>query len=368
MRPTRITVNPAAIRHNLSVIKQGAPAAKVLAVIKANAFGHGLMTAAQALGDADAWGVCCLSEGLRLRVAYPNQPIVIMEGALSLEECRLAYQHDLILVVHCQYQLAFLRELVLDKPLHLWLKVDTGMHRLGLPLSDVDAVWQFLADTPTQGAFKLTDHVVLMSHLATADLAENVFTQQQIARFDAIAACYPVETSLANSAATLQWPTTCNGWIRPGILLYGISPLAGQVGAQLGLEPAMRLRSAVMAINAVPAYELVGYGPHFMTRRASRIAAVPIGYGDGYPRQLPNGAPVWVKGHIVPLVGRVSMDRITLDVTDFPDITVGSEVILWGPELPVEQVAAAANTIAYELVSQIRERGRNYTEYDAHAG
>ncbi|MFM2109966.1 MAG: alanine racemase [Gammaproteobacteria bacterium] len=367
--PTPIVarVSLAAWRHNFATLKAAAPQSKFLAVIKADAYGHGAVQAARALKEADAFGVARLGEGVELRAAGVRQPIVLMEGTFSHEELALALHHELDLVVHDETQLSMLEERArtaaagTDPPRVVWLKLDTGMSRLGFAPDRARNAAERLRVLPMVGELRV------MTHFACADEPDSSMTREQLARFElAIKEINPPVigrgtavssvVGLANSAAILQFPSTHRDWVRAGIALYGSSPILGRSAAAIGLKPVMTLASRVIALRELQPGQSVGYGASWRATRRSRIATVAAGYADGLSRHLPSGAPVLVAGRRVPLVGRVSMDMITVDVTDLDDVRVGSEVVLWGDGLPVDEVAAAAGTIAYELLCAVTRR------------
>jgi alanine racemase len=349
----RAEISAAALRGNLARVRAIAPRSRVLAVVKANAYGHGLLATARTLADAgaDALGVARLEEALQLRESGVTRPMVLMEGVLDAEGFAAAARHGLELVVHCEEQLLLLERAPEAQRFTVWLKIDTGMNRLGFRATQVPAV---LARLDALGA-KIIE-LRLMTHFSSADDRSSHGTAEQLARFTQLTRGRNEARSLANSAAVFDYPKTHAEWVRPGLALYGASPFAGQNGAALGLAPAMRLVSTVIGIRGVPAGETVGYGAVWRAQRDSRIAVVAAGYADGVLRSLPGGAPVLVNGMEAPLAGRVSMDMIAVDVTEHPAVLVGDPAVLWGPELPVEQVAAAAGTIGYELLCAVAER------------
>ena len=332
-------------------IRALAPRSRVLAVVKANAYGHGLVDATRALAAADGWGVARLEEALALRAAAVTGPILLMEGVLEAQGLAEVARHDLQLVVHSEEQLALLECAPPGQPLVVWLKIDTGMNRLGFRGSQLPRVRERL-----QGLGPRLAELRLMTHFASADEPDQATTREQLARFAALTGQQPNARSLANSAAIFQYPQSHADWVRPGLALYGVSPFATRSGAELGLVPAMRLFSTVLAVREVKAGEAVGYGGAWRATRDSRIATVAAGYADGLLRAVPDGTPVLINDLPAPLVGRVSMDMITVDVTPHPAVRAGDTVLLWGPELPVEQLAARAGTIAYELLSAVAER------------
>ena len=351
MRLIRARIDSAALRANLKAIRARAPTSRVMAVVKANAYGHGLVPTALALADADAFAVARLEEAVALRDNGLRRRIVLLEGVFDAAQLAQAAQLELDLVVHEPLQIALLEAYRGAKPLPLWLKVDTGMNRLGFRPEQFRAAWQRLQNlrpAPTQ--------LRVLTHLACADEADCRVTAEQLQRLAPLVAGLDVELSIANSAAILALPATHGAWVRPGLALYGVSPFAAQRGAQLGLRPAMTLESTVIAVRDVDAGERVGYGGVWRAPRSSRLAIVAAGYGDGLPRSIPSGAVVLIGGVRAPLAGRVSMDMIAADITDLPPVSVGDRVELWGTHLPVEELAAAAGTVPYELLCGVSQR------------
>ncbi len=322
-----------------------------MAVIKANAYGHGLAAVAGALDGADGFAVARVDEALRLREAGVAKPIVLLEGVLDREQLAAAAAAALELVVHVTEQIDLLREASACR-FTVWLKLDTGMHRLGIKAAEFGPALEALKALPA-----VRQPVNLLTHLASADEPQLPTTAQQLLRFDALTGSLPGQRSIANSAALLNYPQACADWIRPGLLLYGVSPIAGTVGSDYGLRPVMTLKTRIIAVKQLSEGEQVGYGGTWTAARPTRLAVAGIGYGDGYPSSLRSGSPVLVNGRRVPLAGRVSMDMIGIDVTDLPEpARLSDPVILWGPELPVEEIALWAGTIPYELLCGISSR------------
>ncbi|MGF1562247.1 MAG: alanine racemase [Geminicoccaceae bacterium] len=348
MRPAQARIDLAALRHNLARVRACAPAAGVVAMVKANGYGNGAARLLPALHAADRLGVACLEEALVLRAAGARQPIVLIEGVFSADELAACGAHGLEIVVHEQGQIAMLEQAAPAEPLALWLKIDTGMTRLGLAPGAVHDAYHRLK--------RRSRSITLTSHFACADEPDNSMTRAQIARFDAVCAGLEGARSLANSAGVLAWPASHRDHVRPGIMLYGASPMIGHTGADDGLLPVMTLQTGVVALKDIPAGTSVGYGATWTAAQASRIAIAAIGYGDGYPRHAPSGTPVLVNGQRAGLAGRVSMDLIAIDVTGLADVAIGDPVTLWGEGLPVEEVAEAAGTIAYELLCGVTQR------------
>jgi alanine racemase len=346
------TVDAAALRHNLQVVRRWAPRSRVMAVIKANAYGHGLVAVARALDAADAFAVARVDEGLTLRAAGVAAPTVLLEGVFDREQLDAAAAAQFELVVHTPEQIELLRAAAPGQRFKVWLKLDTGMNRLGFKGAAFAAAHAALSTLTA-----VQSPVNLFTHLASADEPELPTTADQIACFVAATRTFPGERSIANSAGMLSFSDAQADWVRPGLLLYGVSPIAGAIGADYGLRPVMTLRSHLIALKDLVAGERVGYGGNWAAARATRLAVAAVGYGDGYPRNLASGTPVLVNGERVGLVGRVSMDMIGIDVTDLKrEPRLGDPVVLWGDGLPVEEIAMWADTIPYELVCGISQR------------
>jgi alanine racemase len=347
-RPIAATIDLDALRHNLGVARRLAPRAKAFAVIKANAYGHGLARAARALASADGFALVELEAAVRLREAGYRHRIALLEGFFSPDELPVLLEHRLAAVVHSEEQLAMLRGLSPGAGLDVLLKLNTGMNRLGFPPARARNVVDALRSNPGVGA------VTLLTHFANADDARGVAWQME--RFEAATSGMQLPRSLANSAAILRYPETHADWIRPGIMLYGCAPFAGSTGAELDLRPAMALTSELIAIQQLKISDTVGYGGLYTADRSLRIGVVACGYADGYPRHAPNGTPIIVEGRLTATVGRVSMDMLCVDLSSVPDAHVGSRVVVWGAENPIEKVAAAAGTVGYELMCALAPR------------
>lgn len=346
----RAVIDTGALRANLAAARRFAPRSRVLAIVKANAYGHGLVQTALALAEADAFGVARLEEGLALRVAGVKSEIVLLEGVFGAEQMAAAAAHDFELVVHNAQQLALLTEWRQAQRFTVWLKVDTGMNRLGFRADEFAAAYRRLSSCAAIGRLRL------LTHLASADAASDSTTTEQLQLFEAVTAGLTLERSIANSAGILGWPAAHADWVRPGLALYGVSPLPRSVAADFGLRPAMAFTSTVIATRRVLPGERAGYGGRWTARRVSTLAIAAVGYGDGYPRHMANGTPVLVNGERAPLAGRVSMDMIAIDVTDLSGVKVGDPVVLWGEGLPAEEVAPHAETVAYELLCGVSQR------------
>jgi len=348
-RPTRAFIDSAALRANLQRVKACAPRQRVMAVVKSNAYGHGAIKVANLLqSDVDAFGVRSLEEALELRETGIIKPIVLLEGFFKSDELPEIVKQDLQIVVHTTKQFEYLLRAQLEKPVAVWLKVDTGLHRLGFAPNEIEPIYQALKQCSN-----VVEPIRLMSHLISADDRQDASTEQQTQTFLALAQQFEVETSLANSAGILGWPQTHCDLVRPGIMLYGVSPFPDSVAKQEGLQPVMQLQSALIAVRRLHKGDTVGYGATWTCPQSMPVGVVAIGYADGYPRHAPSGTPVLLNGRRVPLVGRVSMDMITVDLRNQPNASVGDPVLLWGKNLPVEEVAALAGTIGYELLCNI---------------
>ncbi len=352
-RPLVARIDRAALTHNLGVARRAAqrghPQARVLAVIKANAYGHGTLCAAEALRNADGFAVLSLDEALLLRHAGYSHPIVLLEGFFGVDELEDITHAHLRPVIHREDQITLLAKAALPHRLDVWLKIDTGMHRLGIPAHRARAALASLQACDSVAS------VTVMTHFAGADEpAIGIAAQQQA--FSECTQGLSLPVSLANSAALLRYPEVAGDWVRPGIMLYGASPFAEQTGADLGLLPAMSLESRLISVRRVARGEGLGYGHAFIAPQDMNVGIVACGYADGYPRHAPTGTPVLVEGRETRTLGRVSMDMLCVDLTPCPNAHVGSPVTLWGGDLPAERVAAAAGTIAYELFTALSSR------------
>ncbi|MEP6633063.1 MAG: alanine racemase [Luteimonas sp.] len=356
-RPTTATIRIDALRHNLGAVRACAPESRVMAVVKADGYGHGIERVARALQGADAFGVAALSDAERIRSCGLSQPIVLLSGFDEADDLPQLRRLNVETVVHHATQLAMLEQSD-GEPIRCWLKVDTGMHRLGFAPGEVRAAHARLEATKN-----VADDVVLMSHFASSDEfdAQSRNGRQTLAQLQVFADAtegLPGLRSLANSAAVLGWPGTHSDWVRPGGALYGISVVEGKTGADFGLRPAMTLATRLLAVSHVARGERIGYSATWETPEDMPIGVAAIGYGDGYPRRVSAGTPVLVNGCIAPVIGRVSMDLMTIDLRTQPEAQPGDPVVLWGEGLPVETIAAAAGTIGYEPVCSITRRVR----------
>ncbi|MBB2493705.1 alanine racemase [Aquipseudomonas ullengensis] len=351
MRPLVATIDLAAIRHNYALAKRCAPGRQAFAVVKANAYGHGVREVVTALHDeADGFAVASLEEAAEVRALHGEARILLLEGCFAAEELPIAAQLRLDIVVQGAEQAAALLAAALPQPLNVWLKLDSGMHRLGLSPQAVRDWHARLRNAPQVAELNL------LSHFACADERAHPLIEQQVEVFLDLLDLDFDQRSLANSAALLTIPASHMDWLRPGIMLYGATPFADLSVLELGLKPVMSLTAQLIAVRDVAVGESVGYGASWVAERPSRIGTVSCGYADGYPRHAPSGTPVLVDGQRVELVGRVSMDMLAVDLTHLPDAQVGAAVELWGAYLPVDEVAQAAGTIGYELLTKVTAR------------
>ncbi len=352
-RPAIAHIRLAAFRHNYRLAKQ-LHGGKALAVIKADAYGHGAVQCARAIAnEADAFAVASLEEALQLRQAAIKNPILLLEGFFEAVELTEIVANDLWIVIHAEWQLTVILAAKLTKPVHVWLKLDSGMHRIG-----------FSAHAYQQASSKLTGHsnvasIVQMTHFANADVLSNAHTDQQLALFNQTVKSVEVkEISLANSASILGWPQTYGHWSRPGIMLYGANPI---IDSAIKLRPVMQLNSTIISVRTIQANESVGYGSIFTANKPTVVGVVACGYADGYPRSTV-GAPVLVAGHMTKLIGRVSMDMLCVDLTEIPNVQIGSLVELWGDTVQANDVAQCAGTIAYELFCNVKRVPFTYSD------
>lgn len=355
-RPSSAIIDIQALRDNFSLAQSLAPNSKTMPMVKANAYGHGALPVAKALADlAPAFGVACIEEAIELRKADIKQPILLLEGTYSADEVPVAEQENFWLMVENKPQVEAILNAKLKNPVNVWIKLDTGMHRLGFPASETQSIFNQLSTSQN-----VDKQIVLATHFAWADNLTEKMTEQQLASFETNIQGIKqagILQSLANSASILGWPQTQRDWQRPGYMLYGNSPFSSpQVNADK-LKPVMTFSSAIISIRSVKAGESVGYTANWIADRDCQIATVAVGYGDGYPRQAPNGTPVLIQDVECPIVGRVSMDMITVDITDLPNTpSIGEPVVLWGPQLSVNKIADYCDTIGYELLTRMPSR------------
>jgi alanine racemase len=351
-RPIHAQINLSALEHNLHLARRTG-SARVMAVIKAAAYGHGLLRAAEALSAAEGFALLDVRDAVQLREAGFRQVILLLEGAFSPDDLQRVAEYDLACVIHSPHQIAMLDAYPRRGGLQVWLKVNSGMNRLGFAPDEVQAAMEALKAHPAVG------DITLMTHFSHADEEAGVAAQLEV--FNTLAAPYRVARSLANSAALLRYPATHADWVRPGIMLYGASPFAHCAGTQhsaqqLGLQPVMTLHSEIISVREIKAGAGIGYGAQFRAESSMRVGVVACGYADGYPRHAPTGTPVLVAGQRTRTLGRVSMDMLSVDLSAVQGADVGSRVTLWGEGLPVEEVAHAANTISYELLCALTPR------------
>ncbi len=340
-----------ALRHNLQRVREAAPDSRIWAMLKADAYGHGLLRVANTLSQSDGYAVARIGEALRLREAGFAQPIFVTGGCFTSREFELAARHRIDLSLHQMQQLELLDGLPSRvPPLSVWVKVDTGMHRLGFDPAEVPSVVARLKGHPRVARMSV------MTHLANADDRADPATQAQLDTLERLDLGDFDQVSVANSAGILAFRRAHRDWVRPGIMLYGASPFVDSLAADEALRPVMTLRSRVIAVKRARAGDPIGYSGRYRCPQAMPVAVVAVGYGDGYPRHAVDGTPVLIAGRRLPLIGRVSMDLITLDARDYPQVRVGDEAVLWGRGLPVEEVAAKAGTIAYELLCSVTSR------------
>lgn len=362
-RPSLVTIDLCALRRNYSHVRR-MHGRSVMAVMKANAYGHGAAICAQALHDeADGFAVAFTEEALELRESNIRKPILVLEGCFDIGELKQAAKQQFSIVIHSHDQVRMLESLDLPPNcMDVWIKIDTGMHRLGFDPSNVREI-----HTRIKGC-RSVRNVTLMTHFSRADETTSSFTQQQIRRFDLAAASLGAPTSLSNSAGILAWPEVNDDCARAGLIIYGVSPMTSNQRHAVhegihALDPVMTVKSEVIGLQFVPKGEAVGYANGATTRRDSRIGVVAIGYGDGYPRHAPNGTPVLIDGLPAQLIGRVCMDMLMVDLTDLPSSGMGSDVELWGKNLDVNIIARHAGTVSHDLLTGVKRVRKRYEPY-----
>jgi alanine racemase len=352
MRLTSATVRLADIAANYELAMSLAPGSQIIAVIKANAYGHGMVEVAQYLEDrVPVFGVALVEEAVRLRDAGIKKPILVMQGPGEASDLNEAVDGEFWWLLHRQQQLDWVQTAKFKSPFRVWLKFDTGMHRLGFSEDAIDRVCASLRSSPA-----ILEPPVLCTHLACAEDRKNPFTHDQVRLIRECAGRNGLDMSIANSAGILFWPDSHAQWNRPGYMLYGLCPTSSAEPCPHGLRAAMTMRSEIIATRTLAAGEGVGYGHDWVAKRPSKIGTIAIGYGDGYPRHAPSGTPVLVNGQRVPLTGRVSMDAISVDLTDLGKVDVGDPVELWGQNLSVNELASMAGTIGYEILAGLTGR------------
>lgn len=343
-RSARAIIDASALRYNLARCREVAPNSLAMAVIKANAYGHNMLKTAEALSHANGFAVSCIPEALELRQARFIHPILVLQGFNSLPSMKAAAEHRFRVVIHDRFQLELLDSAPASVKLDVALKLDTGMHRLGIPVEQAHNVFERLSK---HSNVKPTPW--LMTHMACADERDNPHTRQQLERFAKYTSGLQAPRSVGNSASILGWPQTHVNWVRPGIMLYGSSPFVDGDARRDGLQPVMTLVAPLISIHTIPKGESIGYGASWVCPEDTRTGVVAIGYADGYPRHAPTGTPVWINGKETRILGRVSMDMIVIDLTAI-EARVGDQVELWGKHVAVDRVARAAGTISYELL------------------
>ncbi len=348
-RPARVEIDVSAATHNLSTVRSLIGSSKILAVVKADAYGHGLGLIAKGFGNADAFGVVSTEEAVALRELNISHRIVLLEGFFEKKELEIIRELRLEPVVHSHAQIEILSESKLTLSA-IWLKIDTGMNRLGFDPTVLEDAYRKLRP--------LSDNIILMSHLANANLPNDLNVKEQIKKFDDVTLEYSNEKSLANSGGVLKWRSSYFDWVRPGLILYGVSPFPGVAAESLGLKPVMRVLSNLISVRRVKSGESVGYGGDYVCPEDMTIGVAAYGYADGYPRRLEAGPPVLVRNTRAKIVSS-SMDMMILDLRGVENPSVGDEVTLWGKSLPVEEVSATLDTIPYELLCSVRRRSRH---------
>ena len=351
MRQATVYIDQKALQYNLNRVKQLAPQAKIVSMVKANAYGHGIKDCLEALSSTDAFGVACLEEALEIRALGYQQPITLIEGIFSADEMAVVIEKNIEIVVHQQVQLEWLnmhKDAYIAKGLKVWVKLNSGMNRLGFKFFEIIDIINILkADGFT---------CVLAMHFANADAENHPLNEQQKNQFlDVKKACDPIMASCCNSAAIFKWPELNFDFVRPGIMLYGASPFSDQSAYDLDIKPVMTFTAEIIALNDIQTGESVGYGSTFVAEKNMNIAIVSIGYGDGYPRAFPKQNYVAISGEKIPVVGRVAMDMIAIDNTDL-NAPLGTVVELWGKNQLVDDVAEANGTIGYELLCRMSNR------------
>lgn len=353
MKAATAVIHRRALRHNLQRVREIASHSRIIAVVKANAYGHGLLETAHTVKDlADSFGVARISEAIALRENGISNPILLLEGFFDLAELPIITRHAIDIVVQSIEQLETLEQIKLEKPIKVWMKLDTGMHRLGFRPEEAAISYARL-----MACQNIQKPINIMSHFSRADEPGlPAATNQQLTCFNAFIKDKPGEKSIAASAGILLWPASYFDWVRPGIMMYGASPQGGKQGKDFGLLPVMTLKSNLIAIRQHKAGEPVGYGGVWVSEQDTNLGVVAIGYGDGYPRNAPSGTPILINGRKVPIVGRVSMDMISVDLGVGTNDKVGDEAIMWGDLLPVEEVAAYTGVSDYELLTKLTSR------------
>lgn len=352
-RPTCLYINQDALLHNLQVVKKQASSQKIIAMVKANAYGCGVNKIVPVLdGKVAAFGVACMEEAIEVLKLSKNTPCILFQGVFTAQELQQVYRYNLQTVIHTKRQLDWILAHKSKQKIKVWVKINTGMHRLGFLAEDIAPCIRALRICPW-----VDEDIGIFTHLACADEPDNPLNQKQIANFAMLTKNYPrVIKSIANSAAILTLPNSHADYVRAGLMLYGVSPLRYKSGRELGLKPVMQFKSEVSAIHHYPPFAAVGYGATWRSDKPTIIGVVPVGYADGYPRCIKENSYVWVAGYRALIVGRISMDMLTIDLTNCKKVQVGDEVEMWGEHIAVDDVANAAHTIGYEIIARIGNR------------
>ncbi|WP_165772772.1 alanine racemase [Caviibacterium pharyngocola] len=351
MKPATAKISSVALKHNIREIKRKAPNSKIIAIVKANAYGHGVVFVSSAIEQmVDCFGVARLEEALSLRSNGITKPILLLEGFFSEKDLPIIAVNNIQTIVHNREQLTALQRAEVPNQIKVWVKVDTGMHRLGVSLEQTDEFYRLLQDCPN-----VDKNIGFVSHFSRADELDCGYTEKQLADFLRVTQDKQGERSIAASGGILFWQESHLDWIRPGIIMYGISP-NNTPSKEYGLIPVMTLTSSLIAVRDHKKGEPVGYGGRWVSEKDTKIGVIAIGYGDGYPRDMPSGTPVYVNGRRVPIVGKVSMDMLTVDLGADSQDQVGDEVILWGKELPIEEIAQIGGVLSYELITKLTPR------------
>ena len=357
-RPSRVIIDIKALEHNFSRIKELVHNSKIMAIIKADAYGHGIVRVAKTLRNADAFGVACLEEAEQLRIASITTPIILLEGPYKPNDLSLIIKLNLEVVIHNEYQLELLEKSKIDGAIKVWLKIDTGMHRLGFSVDKTEEMLRRL-----MLCRNINSTPILMSHLATANEKNHALTYQQLDTFREISKIVNIEKTIANSAAVINFPDVHFDWVRPGLMLYGVSPLINSCGHDHGLKSVMTLESEIISIQYLSKGEPVGYGATWRCPENMPVGIIAAGYGDGFPRHAKSGTPILVNNIRCPLIGRASMDMLTIDLRNQSNAKIGDRVVLWGGSLPIEEIATYAETIPYELLCGVHKR-LQFVEYN----
>lgn len=350
-RPSRVIIDKSALKHNLQLVKKLTHNSKIMAIVKADAYGHGLVRVAKTLQDADAFGVSCLEEAEKLREANILLPIVLLEGPHEIIELSRIQELDLDVIIHSSNQISMLEHTNSKKKIQIWLKIDTGMHRLGLSPFEFKEAMKRL-----EACSNVKNGINIMTHLATANEINHPLVTQQFNIFINLCKNIELKKTIANSAAIINSSKFHLDWVRPGLMLYGVSPIKGETAIKYGLKSVMTLESELISVKNLNKGDSIGYGATWCCPKNMPIGIIAVGYGDGFPRHAKTGTPVLVNGVRCSLIGRASMDMLTVDLSNQAHAKIGDKVVLWGGELPIEEVAEHAETIPYELLCSVHKR------------